>query len=111
MPTDWLDELRAPSGAQSFVDRARNAPDDNDDEGDAIIRDDFPHALLVQDDAEDTAFQQFIRHWMNERHAPDILPGQEELLGRLLDHARKQVSPCRRRVSPCRRRARVASGR
>ncbi|EGN97452.1 hypothetical protein SERLA73DRAFT_184163 [Serpula lacrymans var. lacrymans S7.3] len=27
---------------------------------------------------------------MNERHAPDILPAQEELLSRLLDHIRSQ---------------------
>lgn len=32
------------------------------------------------------------RHWVNERHAPDILPAQEELLGGLLDHLRVQVS-------------------
>ena len=42
-------------------------------------------------DEEETPFQQLTRHWMNERHAPDILPVQEMLLGRLLDHIRKQV--------------------
>lgn len=31
------------------------------------------------------------RHWVNERHAPDILPAQEELLGGLLDHLRVQT--------------------
>lgn len=91
MPSDWLDELNA---GPSFVERAMRAPDDDDD-GDAIIRDDLGPAILPQDDAEDTSFQQLIRHWMNERHAPDILPSQEVLLGRLLDHTRKQVSRSR----------------
>ncbi|KAI0808048.1 GINS complex Sld5 component [Fomes fomentarius] len=75
----------------SFIDRARNAPEDDD----FTITDDFSGgraAPLPQDLAEETPFQQLIRHWMNERHAPDILPGQEMLLGRLLDHIRKQSS-------------------
>lgn len=47
----------------------------------------------------ETLFRQLVRHWLNERHAPDILPVQAELLGSLLDHIRRQV----RRVcfSPC----------
>jgi GINS complex subunit 4 len=32
-----------------------------------------------------------MRHWTNERHSPDILPAQEDLLGNLLDHLRRQV--------------------
>jgi len=39
----------------------------------------------------DTLFQQLVRHWLNERHAPDILPVQAEVLGALLDHIRRQV--------------------
>ena len=39
------------------------------------------------------ASYQLLRHWMNELHAPDILPEQEMLLGRILDLVRKQVSP------------------
>ena len=39
----------------------------------------------------DTLFQQLMRHWLNERHAPDILPVQAEVLGALLDHIRRQV--------------------
>ncbi|KAH9847085.1 GINS complex Sld5 component [Lenzites betulinus] len=73
----------------SFVERARAAPEDND----FAIGDDFGGArptILAQELAEETPFQQLIRHWMNERHAPDVLPGQEMLLGRLLDHIRKQ---------------------
>ena len=40
----------------------------------------------------DTPFQQMLRHWQNERHSPDILPGQEPTLNTLLDHIRRQVS-------------------
>jgi len=39
----------------------------------------------------ETLFQQLVRHWLNERHAPDILPVQAEILGSLLDHIRRQV--------------------
>jgi hypothetical protein len=39
----------------------------------------------------ETLFQQLMRHWLNERHAPDILPVQAEVLGALLDHIRRQV--------------------
>ena len=39
----------------------------------------------------ETLFQQLVRHWLNERHAPDILPAQTEILGSLLDHIRRQV--------------------
>jgi hypothetical protein len=47
--------------------------------------------FLNQDDQEEMPLQKLIRHWINERHAPDILPIQGELLGDLLDHIRKQV--------------------
>ncbi|EIW52785.1 GINS complex Sld5 component [Trametes versicolor FP-101664 SS1] len=70
----------------SFIDRAHVAPDDDD----FPIREGGRPGILPQDLAEETPFQQLIRHWMNERHAPDILPGQEALLSRLLDHIRKQ---------------------
>jgi len=42
-------------------------------------------------EADETPLEQLIRHWMNERNAPDILPAQEFLLNRLLDHLRRQV--------------------
>ena len=41
--------------------------------------------------APETLFQQLVRHWLNERHAPDILPMQAEALSALLDHIRRQV--------------------
>ena len=42
-------------------------------------------------ESDETPLEQLIRHWMNERNAPDILPAQEFLLTRLLDHLRRQV--------------------
>jgi hypothetical protein len=42
----------------------------------------------------ETLFQQLVRHWLNERHAPDILPVQAEVLGALLDHIHRQVRQC-----------------
>lgn len=41
--------------------------------------------------ADETPLQQLIRHWMNERHAPDLLPAQQVLLAGLLDHIHRQV--------------------
>ncbi|KIJ98889.1 hypothetical protein K443DRAFT_103217 [Laccaria amethystina LaAM-08-1] len=38
----------------------------------------------------ETPLEQLTRHWLNERHAPDILPAQEELLSGMLDHLRRQ---------------------
>ncbi|KAI0631542.1 GINS complex Sld5 component [Trametes polyzona] len=87
----WDDDFDAAIAGPSFVDRARSAPEDDD----FPVRDDFRGGrpdILPQELAEETPLQQLIRHWMNERHAPDILPGQELLLGRLLDHIRKQSS-------------------
>ncbi|KAH9931754.1 GINS complex Sld5 component [Amylocystis lapponica] len=84
------DDFDVPQAGPSFIDRARYEPDDDDD---IAIPDDFGPAnaaLFQQDTAEETPFQQLMRHWMDERHAPDILPGRELLLGRLLDHVRKQ---------------------
>ncbi|TFY58609.1 hypothetical protein EVJ58_g6327 [Rhodofomes roseus] len=89
---DWLEGLDLepndrPRAGPSFVERARHAPDD-----DYPIADDFgrPNLLGAVEEEEETPFQQLTRHWMNERQAPDILPGQEMLLGRILDHVRKQ---------------------
>ncbi|KAJ7736782.1 hypothetical protein DFH07DRAFT_893160, partial [Mycena maculata] len=59
-----------------------------------------PTALLDDDDEpmppvdeplpDETPLEQLTRHWMNERHAPDILPAQDFLLSSLLDHIRRQ---------------------
>src|ERR1700722_15733034 len=46
---------------------------------------------LPEEERTEAPLQQLIRYWMNERHAPDILPVQEELLARMLNHIRKQV--------------------
>lgn len=68
---------------------------------DADVFNDVPMAPAAQEEGRNTLFQeeeplgtpleQLTRHWMNERHAPDILPAQEELLTNLLDHLRRQV--------------------
>jgi hypothetical protein len=47
--------------------------------------------LLPEEEPKGTPLEQLTRHWMNERHAPDILPAQENLLAHLLDHLRRQV--------------------
>ncbi|KAI9058941.1 GINS complex Sld5 component [Trametes sanguinea] len=92
MASAWGDDWDAPMAGPSFVDRARSAADDDDDFPIGDFAGGGRQAIIPQDIAEETPFQQLIRHWMNERHAPDILPGQEMLLGRLLDHIRKQSS-------------------
>jgi GINS complex subunit 4 len=90
---DWDDEyeLLAAGGGNarpSFIDRVRNAPPDDDDDLDTAAR---PTVPLIQPDEPETPLEQLMRHWTNERHSPDILPAQEELLGNLLDHLRRQV--------------------
>jgi GINS complex subunit 4 len=69
----------------AFQDRLRQAPRDEED---AAIPNAPPFML---EEEVDTPLQQLIRHWMNERHAPDILPNEGELLAGLLDHIRSQV--------------------
>ncbi len=46
---------------------------------------------FLEEDIVETPLEQLTRHWMNERHAPDVLPAQEALLAALLDHLRRQV--------------------
>ena len=77
--------------APSFIHRLQNAPDDDHD---VPMPDPDPDqdSFLLQVDANESPLQQLIRHWINERHAPDILPAQEQLLAGLLDHIRKQVT-------------------
>ncbi|KAK1222264.1 GINS complex subunit [Marasmius sp. AFHP31] len=40
--------------------------------------------------SEETHLEKLMRHWMNERHAPEILEAQEGILSSLLDHIRRQ---------------------
>lgn len=67
---------------------------DDDDDGPLPPRASTAAHIVPQAAAEETAFTQLTRHWMNERHAPDVLHAQEQLLGRLLDHIKKQVRTC-----------------
>ena len=73
----------------SFMERALRAPDDDDFMMD--VAPPLPNLVADPQVHEETQLQQLIRHWQNERHAPDILPGQEFILGALLDHIRRQV--------------------
>lgn len=86
MSRHWLDEDMGDDVPVAGPSRARRV----NDEDDAMGNDQGP-AILPQEIAEQTPFQQLLRHWMNERHAPDILPAQEYLLGRLLDHISKST--------------------
>ncbi|KAJ7280309.1 hypothetical protein C8J57DRAFT_1302244 [Mycena rebaudengoi] len=60
----------------------------------ALMDDDEPMPAFIKPVAnplpEETPLEQLMRHWMNERHAPDILPAQDVLLSSLLDHIRRQ---------------------
>ncbi|TRM63489.1 hypothetical protein BD626DRAFT_494494 [Schizophyllum amplum] len=90
----------------AFLDRAMGAPDDDDDDNHMDI-DAPPRAAprrMGKTTTTTTAFDdldeedngpplaQLMRHWMNERNAPDILPAQVELLNAVLDHIRRQSS-------------------
>ncbi|KXN91306.1 DNA replication complex GINS protein sld5 [Leucoagaricus sp. SymC.cos] len=44
----------------------------------------------AEPEKEETPLELLTRHWINERHAPDILPAQEALLSSILDHLRRQ---------------------
>lgn len=92
---DWdqeydLQAARGNDAGPSFSDRARNAVAD-DERTPQVAVNRARQVSIVQEPPRDTPLEQLTRHWMNERHAPDILPAQEELLASLLDHLRRQV--------------------
>lgn len=78
-----LDRFGRAANNNAFQERLRQAPRDDDAE-----IPDVPPFMLEEE--EETPLQQLIRHWMNERHSPDILPNEGELLAGLLDHIRSQ---------------------
>lgn len=82
LDTDW-DMDTSTLNQADFVNKARNVSPSPPPR-------DFP-AFTDLDDAQELPLQKLIRHWMNERHAPDILPIQAELLAGILDHIHKQV--------------------
>ncbi|KAF8905609.1 hypothetical protein CPB85DRAFT_1376782 [Mucidula mucida] len=89
---DWEDEYNATrsSGSTTLAGSSTSSgarpPDIN------TRRAPSPDAMSIFDEsAATTPLQQLMRHWMNERHAPTILPAQEQLLGLLLDHIRRQT--------------------
>ena len=82
----------ARGGSHTFEDRLRSAPRDDDGDGDNLPRSRADAPPVADEQEPETPLQQLIRHWMNERHAQDILPTEDDLLSRLLDHVRSQVS-------------------
>ena len=82
----------------SLIDRARSssamALDEDEDEtprfrsSSAVVNSD---GMALNTEDGDTPLEQLTRHWLNERHSPEILPAQEALLGTLLDYVRRQV--------------------
>jgi GINS complex subunit 4 len=93
--SNWEEDDYIPNAhagpSSSFVDRLQNARDDDD----VLMPGADPDFAFLLPDPNETPLQQLVRHWMNERHAPDILPAQEDLLSGLLDHIRKQVGEFR----------------
>ncbi|KAI9463881.1 hypothetical protein HD554DRAFT_2026853 [Boletus coccyginus] len=71
-------------GDNAFQNRLRSAVRNDDD----VPMPPAPPSF--EEDEGETPLQQLIRHWMNERHAPDILPVAENVLAGLLDHIRRQ---------------------
>lgn len=91
---DWDNEYefaRAGGNAgPSSAGRGRRVMPDDDDLDIPMAK--APSALSFDEPLRrETPIEQLVRHWMNERHAPDILPAQEELVVALLDHLRRQV--------------------
>ena len=80
---DFFTRLGGPDN-NTFQSRLWNAPGDGDDDPMAA-----PPPL--EEDERERSLQQVIQHWMNERHAPDVLPIPEDVLSELLDHIRRQV--------------------
>ncbi|KAJ7119513.1 hypothetical protein C8R44DRAFT_831892 [Mycena epipterygia] len=82
---EYAQSTNAASGP-SLPRRAQSALLEKDDELMPDIRAVEPEEPLP----DETPLEQLTRHWMNERHAPDILPAQDVLLSSLLDHIRRQ---------------------
>ena len=73
--------------------RSRRNENEEDPFGEPMAADVDPgvNDILQEEESPGTPLEQLTRHWMNERHAPDILAAQEDLLTNLLDHLRRQV--------------------
>ena len=65
--------------------------DEEDPFGEPMAADPGVDDILQEEESQGTPLERLTRHWMNERHAPDILAAQEDLLTNLLDHLRRQV--------------------
>ena len=79
--------------ARNSLHRRNEDIDEDDPFGEPMAADIDPGVedVLQEEESQGTPLEQLTRHWMNERHAPDILAAQEDLLTNLLDHLRRQV--------------------
>ncbi|KAH8109078.1 GINS complex, Sld5 component [Phellopilus nigrolimitatus] len=50
-----------------------------------------PLAAQAAREARESDVQRLLRAWQDERHAPDVLPARDALLGRVLDALRRQT--------------------
>ena len=87
---DELNFFRNYAGGGSSITAPRAPRRASPNPFDALDNRDTPAPNRAADE-EETPLQQLIRHWMNERHAPDLLPAQQVLLAGLLDHIHRQV--------------------
>ncbi|ESK84067.1 dna replication complex gins protein sld5 [Moniliophthora roreri MCA 2997] len=91
-----LNDASTSSRSRNTSSRRRNQSallDDDDEPGDASMAgpsDDAALQAILEPPTEETPLEKLMRHWMNERHCPDILPAEEDLLSSLLDHIRRQ---------------------
>lgn len=83
------------SGLEDEAGPSFDRRNDNEEDpfGDPMAADNEDRGVDVfpDEESQDTPLEQLTRHWMNERHAPDILAAKEDLLINLLDHLRRQV--------------------
>lgn len=86
-----------PRAGPSFIDRARNAPDPDDfqvpNHAPMNVDNDVIPGLFADPSQlpKESDLQELLRLWQNERHAPEILPSNGDLLSRVLDQIRRQV--------------------
>ncbi|KAG6885104.1 hypothetical protein C0993_005871 [Termitomyces sp. T159_Od127] len=87
---DWDEEYDLLAAGRSSVNRTRKAVDDEDAVTEPLsIPADVATKYLSE---EETPLQRLIRHWIDERNCPDILPAQEELLSQTVQLLREDAS-------------------
>lgn len=83
-----LEHVTQPSAIMSsFLQRVREAIDDDDDDYDIPAKN-----VMDVDTPSGSKIQELMRHWLNERSAPEILQCQTQLLNGLLDFVADQAA-------------------